>query len=318
MTSSPTTNTHVSQPAGRSFARVRADLLLLLTAIVWGSAFVAQRLSASEMAVYLFNGGRFLLAALLLIPFALSRRLKWARSGAQPEVELLSRKNLPGVILAGCLLAGGAALQQAGLVYTTAGNAGFITGLYVVLIPLFLALFWRKRPRLVILLAAGLAVLGLFLLSTQGRLQQLNRGDLLELVGTLFWAMHVIVTGLLVKRIEVLEFAIGQYLTCSVVSLLGWVWLEGAVLPGHLLDWWGLVYTGVFSVALGYTLQAMAQREAPPADAAIILSMEALFAAIFGWIFLSETLSLAQVTGCGIMLSGMLLAQVDHLRAQPA
>lgn len=303
-----TTSSSISQStSSRKSDRLKADLGLVLVTVIWGSAFVVQRLAAAETGVNLFNGARFLLGGVVLFPLAFFRR-------RAAETEPLSRKNLPGIVLAGCLLVGGSSLQQAGLVYTTAGNAGFITGLYVVLVPLFLALFWRRRPQPMTLAAAGLALVGMFLLSTGGNVQQLNRGDLLELVGAVFWALHVIAVGLLVRRLDVLQFAVGQYLVCGAISLgMGLAW-EAHTLPGLAQSWWAVAYAGLVSVGLGYTIQAAAQRHAPAADAAIILSGESLFAALSGWIFLNELLQPVQLLGCAVILAGMLLAQVDHLR----
>ena len=141
-------------------SRLKADLTLLLVSVIWGSAFVAQRVAAEHMGVYLFNGLRFLLGALVLLPLALRRQAQ-----APPP----TWKTLPWMLLAGALIFAGASLQQLGMRYTTAGNAGFITGLYVVLIPIILAVGWRQPPRPVIWIAAALATLGLFLLSTGGR-----------------------------------------------------------------------------------------------------------------------------------------------------
>lgn len=291
-----------SAPARKQ--RLQADLTLLAVAAVWGSAFVVQRLAAVEAGIYLFNGLRFLLAALILAPLAASRLLTGR------EMSGLNRRFLPGVILVGLMLFSGATLQQAGLKYTTAGNAGFITGLYVVMIPLFLALFWRQRLRWVTWLGALLAVIGLFLLSTGGQLR-LNYGDALVLAGAVFWALHVIFTGRLVQRLDVLHFAVGQYLVCGLVSLLIGLVFEAQMFP-ILVDYgWAVAYAGLISVGLGYTLQVVGQRVAPPADAAIILSLEAVFAALAGWIFLGELLNPVQLVGCGVMLAGMLLAQSD-------
>lgn len=284
--------------------RLKADLALLAVAAIWGSAFVAQRLVAVEIGVYWFNGLRFLIAGLALAPLAASRLL------TGPVMPGLNRKSLPGVILVGLLLVGGAAFQQAGLQYTTAGNAGFITGLYVVIIPLFLALFWRQRLRWITWLGALLATIGLFLLSTGGQFR-LNRGDALELAGAVFWALHVIFTARLVQRLDVLHFAVGQYLVCGLVSLSIGLIFETQTPPRLAGVGWAIAYTSLISVGLGYTLQAVGQRVAPPADAAILLSLEAVFAALAGWIILNERLSWLQLLGCGTMLLGMLLAQSD-------
>jgi len=285
--------------------RIKADLTLLGVSLIWGSAFVVQRIAALEVGVFYFNGVRFLLAALFLLPFA---RLGILRQTDSPGTGSATRW---GVLLTGLALSCGSAFQQAGLQYTTAGNAGFITGLYVVLIPLFMALGWRQRPRPVIWLAALLAASGLFQLSTGGEMR-LNPGDALVLVSAIFWALHVILVGQLVGRMDVMSLAIGQYLVCGIVNLVTGLVLEPGGFSGLMDSWWVVVYTGVISVGLGYTLQVVGQRVAPPADAAIILSMEAVFAAFSGWLFLGETLAPLQLLGCGIILGGMLLAQL-HL-----
>jgi len=282
-------------------SRLLADLTLLSVSLIWGSAFVVQRIAAGQVGVLTFNGLRFLLGALALLPFI--RMPKSSGNGRDLRIT-------GGVILAGGLMAFGASFQQAGLRYTTAGNAGFITGLYVVLIPIFLGFSMHRRPRPLIWLSALLAAGGLFLLSTGGVLQ-VNRGDGLVFVSSIFWALHVIIIDWMVRRMDVLRFAVGQYLVCGVLSLtLGLILEPGSLLP--TLEQWPLIaYTGILSVGLGYTLQAFGQRVAPPADAAIILSLEAVFAALSGWIFLDEHLSPVQLLGCGVMLLGMLLAQSD-------
>jgi len=283
--------------------RIKADLTLLVVAMIWGSAFVVQRIAALEVGVFYFNGLRFLLAALVLLPFAGQGVWRWKDS------QSTGGSNWLGVILTGLALFSGSAFQQAGLQYTTAGNAGFITGLYVVLIPLFMALIWRERPRPVIWLASVMAAIGLSLLSTSGEMR-LNTGDALVLVSAVFWALHVILVGRIVGRTGIMRLAIGQYIVCGMANLaMGWV-LEPGGFSGLADSWWVVVYTGVISVGFGYTLQVAGQRTAPPADAAIILSMEAVFAAISGWLFLGEVLTPLQLLGCGIMLGGMLLAQL--------
>jgi drug/metabolite transporter (DMT)-like permease len=289
--------------------RLVSDAALVFVAIVWGFAFVAQRIAAPQIGVFLFNAARFLLGALALTILA---------AGVKPQqlrFSTFSRSIQTGIIMAGILLAAGSAFQQAGLRYTTAANAGFITGLYVVLIPIMLVVVFRKTMEMRIWIAAFMATLGMFLLSTNG-LMQVNPGDLLVLLGAIFWAMHVILIGNLVQKVNVLPLAIGQYLVCGLLNLaigLGW---EAATIPALLSAWWTVVYTGLISVGLGYTLQIVGQRHAPPADAAIILSLEAVFAAVGGWIFLSESLSWLQIAGCLLMLGGMLAAQLDLIRSR--
>jgi drug/metabolite transporter (DMT)-like permease len=215
----------------------------------------------------------------------------------------LSLVGLAGVIL---FLAGG--LQQAGLELTTAGNAGFITTLYVVFVPLILRIFWRERVGWVSWLAAGLAVAGSMLLSTSGTFR-LSLGDALVLVSALFWALHVILIGKAVHRIGVLTLSAGQYLVAGVLNLVVGLAL-GKTLTGLTEGWWTIIYIGILSTTIGYTLQVLGQKYAPPTDAAILLSMEAVFAAMFGFIFLAESLAPVQIVGCVLILGAILLVQV--------
>jgi drug/metabolite transporter (DMT)-like permease len=256
------------------------------------------------MNIFLFNGLRFLLGAAILMPFTgfISRNRQTAIQHNQ--------YSLLGILLAGVLLTVGASLQALGLRYTTAANAGFITGMYVVLVPLMLALIWRQLPGRFLWLAVALAAVGLFLLSTGGRFR-LAQGDGLEFAGAILWAFHVILIGFLAQRADALTIAIGQSLVCGVLSLMILFITAGDnVLGGLSTSWWTIVYTGILSVGVGYTLQIVGQRIAPPTDAAIIMSMEAVFAAIFGWVLLAERLSWIQILGCLLMVMAMVLAQV--------
>ena len=275
---------------------LKADSLLLLAAVIWGGGFIAQRVAAGCGSVFLFNGVRFLLGALVILPFT-----RWRGTPRGPLLRWSA--------LAGALLFLGSFLQQAGLQFTTAGNAGFLTGLYVVFVPLFLLVAWRRRVPWLCWLAAGLAAVGVFLLSADAALR-LGRGDVLELLGAVAWALHTIVLGLAVQRLRPLPFSVGQYLVAGGLQLVLGLALEGPAL-GRIAEWAGAVaYGGLISVGIAYTLQAVGQRHAPPADAAVILSTEAVFAALFGWLLLREILAARQLAGCALLLAAMLLAQV--------
>lgn len=298
-------------PVGSSrHRRAQADLLLLLVALIWGTAFVAQRVAALNMGAFQFNGVRFLLGALVLVPFA------WYRRGLAEDQKgkaRLGRNDLLGIALAGLLLFGGASLQQIGLRFTTASNAGFITGLYVVFIPILLWVRWRHPQRRTIWVASLLAAAGLYLLSTGGSFR-LAPGDALELSCAVLWAFHVIWLGRLVRTLDALDITIGQDLVCGALSLAWSAVSERGALPLSGAAGWAILYTGVISVGFGYTLQAVGQRLAPPADAGILLSLEAVFAALSGWLLLDERLSTIQLMGCGLILAAMLLAQVRETK----
>ncbi len=288
--------------------RAVADLMLIGVAAIWGSAFSAQRVASAYVGHFTYNGLRFLLAVVILTPIL---RGRW-RS--------IPRAEWGGGVLAGLVLAGASALQQAGIAFTTAGKAGFITGLYVVLVPLFVALISRQRPSRLAWGASLVAAVGLYLLSVEGQ-WTLQPGDALELGGAVLWATHVIVVGRLVRYADPLRLSCVQYLVCGAVNTTLGLLFERETLLGLQAVWWTVLYGGAISVGLGYTLQAYAQRDAPATDAAIILSMEAVFAALFGWLTLRERLSPVQVAGCVMMLGGMLLAQtssrVEAVEARP-
>ena len=281
----------------RQLTRLQADLILLLTAAVWGSGFIAQRIAAPNMNIFYFNGGRFLLGAILLIPLV---RFKIN----------IQKSKFIGVLLSGFLLFSAGAFQQAGMITTTAANAGFITGLYVIFVPFFLWIFWRDKQKWNVWVAAIIAVFGMLLLSTGGELK-LAPGDRLELVGAILWALHVIVVGRTVKGMNAIQFAIGQFFVSGILNFGIGLVIEpqGFVQMSSL--WWTILYNGIASVAIGFTLQGVAQKYAPPTDAALILSMEAVFAAVFGFLFLSERFSSEQLIGGVLVMAAILLAQID-------
>jgi drug/metabolite transporter (DMT)-like permease len=257
---------------------------------------------AGEMgSVYLFNGVRYLLAAVVVLPWAIRVR----RTGKPPQS--ISPTQYKWMLIAGFFLFGGSALQQVGLLYTTAGNAGFITSLYVVLVPIVLLLGWREKSHWMAFLAVVLAGVGVFLLSTGGRLE-VRKGDALELTGALCWTLHVIVVGKYASRFESISFSVGQLIICGALNLgIGFLFEQWTPLTGSLIL--AIVYTALFSLGLCYTLQIWAQRHTPPADAALILSLESVFSVLAGWLILNESLKAIQILGCILIFLAVLLSQ---------
>ena len=287
---------------------LRADLLLLLTAAIWGFAFVAQRVGMDYVGPFTYNAVRFAIGSLSLVPLILLTRHKKIQE--HPE---LSRGNgraiLIGGLIAGLALFIGASLQQAGLVYTTAGKAGFITGLYVVMVPL-LGLFWKQRPKLGTWAGAILAAVGLYFLSVTEEFT-ISFGDLLVLLSACFWAGHVLIIGWLSPKMDSLKLASIQFAICSLLSFAVALGIETIALETILQAAIPILYGGLFSVGIAYTLQVVAQKDAHPAHSAILLSLEGVFAAIGGWLLLGEMLTLRGLFGCGLMLAGMLLSELS-------
>jgi len=286
---------------------LKANGLLLLTALIWGFAFVAQRTGMRDIGPFAFNGIRFALGALCLLPFLLAGKRK-----ARPTPDGAAGTPLAKTAwaaLAGLVLFMGASLQQVGLVTTTAANAGFITSLYVILVPLIGACLGRASG-LRIWIGAVLAVAGLFILSV-GAGFTMAPGDLLQLVGAFFWAGHILLINRLVERMEALEIAVGQFATCAALSLVV-AWLrEPAPFAGLVPAAIPILYGGLLSIGVAYTLQIVAQKTAHPAHASIILSMEALFAGIGGVLLLHEPLTLRLFLGGLLMLGGMIVSQLE-------
>ncbi len=279
-----------------------ADVGLLAVAAIWGSAFVAQRLGMASTGPLAFNAARFALGGAVLLGVNGVRR---ARGKLAPPSRGLVRD---GALL-GVLLFGGSAFQQVGLVETEAGKAGFITGLYVVLVPLLTALVWRERVAWHHRLGAGVAVVGLFLLSVQGSFRPAP-GDLWVLGGAVMWAVHVIAVGRLAQGRDPVRLAMVQYGVCALLSGMAAPAVEGVAWPGLRAAMPAVLYAGVLSTAVAYTGQVIAQRHTTATHAAIILSGESLFAALFGRLFLHEGMTGQQWVGGGLMLVGMVLAQL--------
>lgn len=285
--------------------RLRANLLLLLTAVIWGFAFVAQRSGMEHVGPFTFNAIRFLIGALALIPLmtSLDRRRE-----ARAVVPLRDRSLLIGGLLAGFVIFAAATLQQVGIVYTTAGKAGFITSLYVVLVPV-LGLALGHRPPAAVWVGATLAAIGLYFLTIQEGLT-IAWGDLLVLIGAFLWAGHVLLIGHLSPGTDPVKLAFLQFMACAALSAVAAALSETVTADAVRAALVPILYAGIMSVGVGYTLQVVAQGYTRPADTAIILSLEAVFAVVGGWILLGEELSLRALFGCGLMLAGILISQI--------
>ncbi|MBS7558170.1 DMT family transporter [Pseudomonas sp. RC4D1] len=288
---------------------LRADVLMLITAVIWGAAFVAQSSGMDHIGPFLYSGLRFALGSLCLLPLVLRRT-----PADRHPAPLLNRGLLLGGVLMGLALTLGINLQQVGLMFTSVTNAGFITGLYVIVVPL-LGLLIGHKTGLGTWLGAVLAVVGMFLLTVSDSFHVAS-GDWLQLIGAFVWGAHVILVGVFASRHDPIRLAFLQFATCSVVSLILALCLEPIHWNAIVAAGPAILYGGVIAVGIGYTLQVIAQRDAIASHAAIILSLEAVFAAIAGAWLLDESLQLRGYFGCALMLSGMLVAQLWPQKSQ--
>ena len=285
----------------------KSDFILLVVASIWGLAFVAQRMGMDYVGPFTFNGIRFALGGLSLLPFIASGRKKRKINHTQSSVPAFNEV-LKGGMLSGAVLFAGASLQQVGMVYTTAGKSGFITGLYVVIVPI-IGLFRKQKAGFGTWAGAFMGVAGLYLLSVTKDLT-ISFGDLLEFAGAFCFAFHVIIIGELSQRIDTVRLAFVQCFLCSSLSLIIAVLFEKITLNGIWMAGIPIIYGGVFSVGIAYSLQIYGQKNSHPAHAAILMSLESVIAAIGGWLILNEVLSSRAITGCILMMTGMLVSQL--------
>jgi drug/metabolite transporter (DMT)-like permease len=315
---------------------LRADILLLLTAGIWGFGFVAQRSGMEYVGPFAYNGIRFILGSLSLFPLVFVRRKAAAGGNSVPARRFCLYSLAAGVCLFIAVI-----LQQFGLMFTTAGNAGFITGLYVVLTPIF-GVFLGKKTGPATWLGSILTLTGLYFLSAAGQLDSVNPGDIITVVSAVFWALHVLLIDRLVQGIDPIALSLGQFTVCGFLALIGAFLFEpligGAVerinpalLGTGVFTWRSfpaliaglsagairfpaeavipILYGGLASVGIAYTLQVVAQRDAPPTHATIILCLEGCFAALGGVLLLSEKVGPRSLLGFTLMFAGMLVTQ---------
>lgn len=279
--------------------------LLFITALIWGAGFVAQREGAASIPPLTFNAVRFAIGCLSLLPVIVLFSKPAAQSGPRRAMVL-------GGILGGALLFAGINLQQAAMAFTTAGKAAFITGLYIVFVPLIGRLFGMRIGGKVFV-AAALCLAGLFLLSVNVSMR-LAQGDGLVVICAVFWALQVLVTGHFAPQLDGPRFAFVQFVTVAVLSLIGAVIAEDIVLDALLINWWPLAYTGVLATGIAFTLQILAQARVSATQAALVLSLESMFGALAGWLWLAEVFSNRALLGCALMMTGIIIAQLPGVR----
>ncbi|MFR0590355.1 DMT family transporter [Bifidobacterium thermophilum] len=296
--------------------RIVGSVLLLLTSLIWGFAFVSQVQGMQSVSPMFFNAVRFTLGAVSLIPvLVVLSRLEVGRTMQSQQ----SRPDHagPGALacwsaVCGLILWAGATSQQYGVQLSmSAGHSGFVTALYIVLVPVLGFLFLHRRIHLLTVLAIIVSIVGFYLLCVTDTIRGIGVGDLVLLASALLYATHILVIDRVGSRFNPIMLSLGQYL---VVSLLSWV----ATLALHQVDWQGalacagaLAYAGIMSVGVAYTLQVVGQRVVPPSQASMIMSLESFFSAVGGALILHETMSGRGYVGCAMIFLGTILAQID-------
>lgn len=290
--------------------RMKNNILLVLTALIWGCAFVAQSVGMDYVGPFTFNMARFLIGAIVLLPviwFMDRQRKTGAEKGAGQKTLSI------GGICCGIALAVASTLQQWGILFTTVGKAGFITAMYIVIVPL-LGIFIGKKVRPLIIGCVAIAVVGFYFLCMTESLR-LGLGDFLVLLCAIAFSIHILVIDHFSPKVDGVKMSAIQFLTAAIISAVPTLLWEQPVFTEILQAWQPVLYAGVMSCGVAYTLQIIAQKNADPTVASLLLSLESVFSVLAGWVLLGQGLSLKELFGCVLIFCAIILAQLPEKKA---
>ena len=282
----------------------KSPLLLLLTATIWGVAFVAQSVGMDYVEPFTFNGLRNLLGALVLLPVIYGMSGKKAAAVEKKDTRTLWL----GGVLCGLCLCVASSLQQIGIQYTTAGKAGFLTAMYIIMVPVF-GLFLKKKCSPFVGISIVLATVGLYLLSIKEGFN-IGKGDIYVILCAVVFSMHILVIDYFAPKCNGVKLSCLQFLVCGVLCSVIALVVEEPTLSGILAAWLPIAYAGVMSCGVAYTLQIIGQKGMNPTVASLILSLESVISVLAGWLLLHQTLSAREIIGCMIMFAAIILAQL--------
>lgn len=290
-------------------SNIPGEVLLLMTAVVWGTGFVSQRKAMEGMQPFVFIALRFFLGCLVLLPVLISRIPK---TRSETKVAFDWKANVRNLVLpsliCGLFLFAGTSVQQLGIMTTSATKAGFLTSLYLVIVPV-LGLFVGKKVNLWVWIGVALAMAGVWFLSV-GIEMNIQTGDILLIIGALFWALQILALDHYTEKLDALGLAFGQFLTAAVLGTIVSMFFESGPLVTNASAWWSLLYSGIVAVGIGFTFQVLGQSKVDPALASLILSLEAVFALLGGMVLLGERLNGREWLGCAVMLAAVILVQL--------
>lgn len=295
--------------------QTRGCLMLMLCAVIWGSSFVAQSEGMNYIGPFTMQATRYFLSGLVLLPVIYFRDKKGV--SVRPAGGKAAKRQLLCGIVCGVILCMASLIQQYGIIYTTVGKSGFITTMYIILVP-FLGLFIKLRVKLKNWLCAFVAVAGLYLLAGSEGLSNVNVGDWLTLLCAFFFAIHILFIDRACHDLDGVRLSCTQFFTASVVSILPMLIFEKPSVSEIAAAWLPIIYAGVMSGGVGYTLQILGQQKVQPTLASMILSLESVFAALFGWVLLHQALSARELVGCAVIFAAIILAQLPEKKAKTA
>ncbi|MEF9916699.1 MAG: DMT family transporter [Lachnospiraceae bacterium] len=290
--------------------QIKTELLLGLTALIWGVAFVAQSVGMDYLGPFTFNCIRNLIGGIVLIPciFFLDKMNPKVPETKIPITKKITKKLIIGGVCCGICLGLASNLQQVGMMYTTVGKAGFITALYIIIVPV-LGIFLRKKVAASVWISVGIATIGMYLLCITENFS-IGKGDILMFLCAIIFSIHILVIDHFSTYVDCVRMSCIQFFVCGLISGIGMFLVETPNFASILACWAPLLYAGVLSSGVAYTLQIIAQKDTDPTIASLILSLESVFALIGGWIILGQTLDLKELIGCGLVFIAILLAQL--------
>ncbi len=288
--------------------QLKGTLSLLLATVIWGSTFVAQSVGVEKIGPFTFLALRCFLAVAVLLPVC------FFKNRQSFSVQIKNPKLWRAAVPCGIALFVATALQQLGLMYTTAGKSGFITAMYILLVPIF-GMFLRRQPRKILILSILLAITGLYLLSGAG-ITEINLGDILTFGCAIAFAVQILLLDRVAQQLDSISLNMAQSLVCALLSTV-FMAFEAPNAGDILSCWLPLGYAGILSMGVAYTLQIVGQKALEPTTASLLMSFESIFAALSGWLILNEILTLAEGIGCALVFIGILLSQIPIRKKAP-
>ncbi len=301
--------------------QIFSGLMLALTAFIWGAAFVAQSVGMDYVGPLTFNGMRNVLAALFLVPvvWIMDRRAaKKGQASARPKTRQEKAMLLRGGVTCGLLLTLATTAQQIGMQYASVGKAGFITALYIVIVPVLGVLFLHRHSGLQVWLGVVVALGGLYLLCMTDNGFSLGKGEWLVLLSSLLFSLHILVIDHYSPKVDGTRLSCIQFVVVAVICMPLSIAAEHPSVTALLAAWAPLLYAGILSSGVGYTLQIVAQKNVQPTVASLILSLESVFSVLAGWVLLHQNLSGRELAGCVLMFGAIILAQLPEKTKTPA
>lgn len=286
---------------------IRGEILLCITALIWGTSFVAQRLGVQYIGPFTYTAVRFLIGTLSLLPMILIMK-KLNSKQESPAPSGTKKDLLTGGFACGIVLFTAISFQQSGLVYTTAGKGGFITALYILLVPVF-GLFLHKKVAKAVWFGIVIAVIGLYLLCVKEGFT-IAKGDFIVLCGTVFWALHILIIDHFSPKVDGVKLSFLQFLIAGILSLIVAVWKETILFSDIIRSAGPILFGGIVVVGIAYTLQIFGQKNTNPTLAALIMSLESVFAVISGMLLLGEVMSVKEIIGCILVFSAVIITEL--------